>query len=522
MADYVLVHHGIKGMKWGVRRFQKKDGSLTSAGKKRYNVDEHKTLTSAPSHVTTKAGRDIELSSVPSPRITSFLAAHNKAVRSTAENTSNYVIKVDGKRIGDLELYKESKDSLNVVWLGVDNSERGNGYATAAMLGAIEVARRSGCKQVTLEVPGDSPDARHIYEKLGFVAQEVISDKDDIWGGLTSMKLELDDNGIVVRHAARFRGNIEAADQILVHHGIKGQKWGVKNGPPYPLGSDQKSFAEKRLTKSSKRKEDSSFGRSNVGGSKNSRPSGSAPNRFWTDERKATAKRIATAAAVTTGIALAVYGGYKLSQMTDHELFVGKNMVENTLSNIGSTPIPRVGKSTDQVDRGMVSRINSHNSGEAAEANCAHTSVAYILNSVFGQNVRAKVMYGVDELSGLQQNGRNWKCFYAIFDGIKRTHVSEDDPMSTTIDKIRPGSTGILYVKGTWFLSGHYLAYEKSSSSDVTIIDPQQRDGFRQVVSRKDAAFRDILDTWRVSEVLDLSDASLSDSASDVLQYFVE
>lgn len=34
-----LYHHGIKGMKWGVRRFQKKDGSLTSAGKKRYSED---------------------------------------------------------------------------------------------------------------------------------------------------------------------------------------------------------------------------------------------------------------------------------------------------------------------------------------------------------------------------------------------------------------------------------------------------------------------------------------------------
>ena len=34
-----LQHHGIKGQKWGVRRFQNKDGSLTPAGKERYYVD---------------------------------------------------------------------------------------------------------------------------------------------------------------------------------------------------------------------------------------------------------------------------------------------------------------------------------------------------------------------------------------------------------------------------------------------------------------------------------------------------
>lgn len=37
MSDYILCHHGIKGQKWGVRRFQKKDGSLTPIGKKRYS-----------------------------------------------------------------------------------------------------------------------------------------------------------------------------------------------------------------------------------------------------------------------------------------------------------------------------------------------------------------------------------------------------------------------------------------------------------------------------------------------------
>ena len=36
-----LVHYGILGMKWGVRRYQNKDGSLTSAGKKRYDSSEY-------------------------------------------------------------------------------------------------------------------------------------------------------------------------------------------------------------------------------------------------------------------------------------------------------------------------------------------------------------------------------------------------------------------------------------------------------------------------------------------------
>lgn len=34
-----LQHHGIKGQRWGIRRFQKKDGTLTPAGKKRYSED---------------------------------------------------------------------------------------------------------------------------------------------------------------------------------------------------------------------------------------------------------------------------------------------------------------------------------------------------------------------------------------------------------------------------------------------------------------------------------------------------
>lgn len=44
MENDYLAHHGVKGQRWGIRRFQKKDGTLTSAGKKRYKDSDKEQM----------------------------------------------------------------------------------------------------------------------------------------------------------------------------------------------------------------------------------------------------------------------------------------------------------------------------------------------------------------------------------------------------------------------------------------------------------------------------------------------
>lgn len=51
-----LYHHGIKGMKWGRRRYQNKDGSLTPAGKKKAREDSNKKQLTREQKAAVKLG----------------------------------------------------------------------------------------------------------------------------------------------------------------------------------------------------------------------------------------------------------------------------------------------------------------------------------------------------------------------------------------------------------------------------------------------------------------------------------
>ena len=54
-----MYHHGILGQKWGVHRFQNKDGTLTTAGQKRLEKKDAKWAHKNHDKIVSKARKDV-------------------------------------------------------------------------------------------------------------------------------------------------------------------------------------------------------------------------------------------------------------------------------------------------------------------------------------------------------------------------------------------------------------------------------------------------------------------------------
>lgn len=277
--DDYLAHYGVQGMKWGVRRGDTSKSNKTSyvdGVKDRYKQERDRPMRSVT--VKTKNGVEVVAKEIRTLKMAAFIEALKPKGSTLIQDNPNFNIYADGELVGDSAFSKKPNGEMNLVWLGINPKHRGKGYASAVFDAAVAYGKSEGSSKLTLEVPGNAPDARHIYEQRGFVVtkeptKKEIS-KDLVWGGLTHMALDLNS----VRHAESEDDLLEKAfamtfpeppedvlkeifehedrmthtltyDDYLAHYGVKGMKWGVKRNSQNGSGGSETKKPRKPLDK---------------------------------------------------------------------------------------------------------------------------------------------------------------------------------------------------------------------------------------------------------------------------------
>lgn len=162
-----LYHHGIKGQKWGVRRYQNPDGTLTPAGEKRY----HKRLVKESIIV----GEQAYIANVRAKRI------QNRMSRALARANKNPTDK-NLKKAAELERVNLAAKNEAKQWEDVFN---------ASVKDAKENVKRVISKYSDIKlknIPKDIKDAERKYTKrlMGYTYLG------GVLGGLTVQGLDIE------------------------------------------------------------------------------------------------------------------------------------------------------------------------------------------------------------------------------------------------------------------------------------------------------------------------------------------
>ena len=242
-----LEHHGIKGQRWGVRRYRNYDGSLTSEGKKRYNGSvfisgSSKTQQQDSTYFRKELPKEIRY------KIDGYIKNNNKILVGEApgidSQVQDYLNKKNYRNVDVYTSYNNPRYLANQNWNVKRVNPKGYKPDSPEFLRQKDIAMTNDADaglSIILDNGGAGATRNNVKRLINQNKKVEVymldaNSKNDAW-----VKDIIEEVGDEILHNDK-----TLYYNYLQHHGILGQKWGKKNGPPYPLGASDHSAAEKK------------------------------------------------------------------------------------------------------------------------------------------------------------------------------------------------------------------------------------------------------------------------------------